>query len=554
MDNINFYLRACMKVGFTDAVLFDAADFYAGRDQDKFQKHLFCMRVYADTRVVPEKHVDPEIYMQSSPILSPVTQSPVTQSPIAQSPAAKKAPTTALSPAASFPASPMTSPKDLRLLHSDISSPTQELSPKLTLTATSPVASIRTFLSPTASGNDLVIDEEEMNEAVKYDPYLETQAWNWLEELLGESIGKRSIRLTTHLKTGVVLCKLVNKIQPGIIQKIHTKNLNFLHIENIGEFFGAARKLGLGRMNFSATDLIEEKRPSHVLKGIVILANHIGRMEGYTGPIIKEDHQKTLNLNSAFLAGEMGADAVDKNPEVQEMLVWINEKFQEGDSPIQIQSVKDFRNGFKLLVLVQILSSVPYANSVHFPVPSSLVECSQNVLLAFRMLYLHNFKAITCCTPMDIVQGNTNAITALLSYIRGTFDYSYMYQLLLKTHSFEESDFKIEEEDLLEDEGDVWEPTFLIEEEDLPLEITTIESNLEIIIVQNNTSNGANETEKTLEPKSSEPLTTATKSTTDHPVPPFKLPKSRVRETRDADHVQGRSSEPGRVSHPLSSG
>lgn len=36
----------------------------------------------------------------------------------------------------------------------------------------------------------------------RYDPYLETQAWNWIEELLGETIGERSIRLTTHLKTG----------------------------------------------------------------------------------------------------------------------------------------------------------------------------------------------------------------------------------------------------------------------------------------------------------------------------------------------------------------
>jgi hypothetical protein len=64
----------------------------------------------------------------------------------------------------------------------------------------------------------------------RFDPQLEAIAWNWIEALLEEKIGDRSEKLCTHLSTGVILCRIANKIVPGSIPKVHTKNIRYLFI------------------------------------------------------------------------------------------------------------------------------------------------------------------------------------------------------------------------------------------------------------------------------------------------------------------------------------
>lgn len=58
---------------------------------------------------------------------------------------------------------------------------------------------------------------------------------------------------------------------------------------------------------FSVLDLAEERRPSRVIVGILALANHVSKhMEGYTGPVIKEnvDLSAKAMYSQAFIDGE----------------------------------------------------------------------------------------------------------------------------------------------------------------------------------------------------------------------------------------------------------
>merc|ERR1712192_267996 len=47
------------------------------------------------------------------------------------------------------------------------------------------------------------------------------------------------------LKTGVVLCKLMNKIQPDSVKKFKEKGPAFLLMENVQTFLAAAKKYGV---------------------------------------------------------------------------------------------------------------------------------------------------------------------------------------------------------------------------------------------------------------------------------------------------------------------
>jgi Calponin homology (CH) domain len=61
-----------------------------------------------------------------------------------------------------------------------------------------------------------------MKEKLKANPELERQVLTWIETITGE---KLTDDVYTSLKTGVVLCKLVNAIKPNIVRSINVKPL-----------------------------------------------------------------------------------------------------------------------------------------------------------------------------------------------------------------------------------------------------------------------------------------------------------------------------------------
>uniref|UniRef100_A0A8C6SMQ8 Calponin n=1 Tax=Neogobius melanostomus TaxID=47308 RepID=A0A8C6SMQ8_9GOBI len=73
--------------------------------------------------------------------------------------------------------------------------------------------------------------------AQKYDPQAEEELRMWIEEVTGCSIGPDFQR---GLKSGVILCQLINKLQPNSVKKINESELNWYQLENLNNFLKAS--------------------------------------------------------------------------------------------------------------------------------------------------------------------------------------------------------------------------------------------------------------------------------------------------------------------------
>lgn len=118
----------------------------------------------------------------------------------------------------------------------------------------------------------------------KYDVFLEAQVVEWIEFLIGETKGDQSVG--EWLKSGVLLCRLVNAVKPGTIKKCNTSSLAFKQMENITFFTNAIREIGVPESAMFATpDLFEEKNIGSVVNciytfGCVVQVN----VPEYDGP------------------------------------------------------------------------------------------------------------------------------------------------------------------------------------------------------------------------------------------------------------------------------
>jgi len=98
----------------------------------------------------------------------------------------------------------------------------------------------------------------------EYPHTLEKEAVGWIEALTGERKGQMSV--CEWLRSGVLLCNLVNVITPGNIPKVHRSNVAALQHENIKFFLSAARDFGVREHSaFNAVDLYEEKNMGSVI-------------------------------------------------------------------------------------------------------------------------------------------------------------------------------------------------------------------------------------------------------------------------------------------------
>eukprot|EP01114_Cavostelium_apophysatum_P018858 TRINITY_DN5926_c0_g2_i1.p1 TRINITY_DN5926_c0_g2~~TRINITY_DN5926_c0_g2_i1.p1 ORF type:complete len:346 (+),score=104.46 TRINITY_DN5926_c0_g2_i1:56-1039(+) len=98
----------------------------------------------------------------------------------------------------------------------------------------------------------------------------------WLEDILKEKLVP-SDDLGNALKSGVYLCKAIQKLQPELIKKINLENdakTNYKALENIDTFINACVQLGMRREHtFLPIDLYEKKNIPLVVKCIFSLAS-----------------------------------------------------------------------------------------------------------------------------------------------------------------------------------------------------------------------------------------------------------------------------------------
>lgn len=132
--------------------------------------------------------------------------------------------------------------------------------------------------------------------AAKFDPDLANEALQWLVDVLNTGSPEDAqlageIKLVesqkdvqSSLKTGVLLCHVINIIKPGSVKKINTNNMAFKQMENIGNFLSTCESMDINKIDlFQTVDLYEANNIPQVINGIYAVGRK-ARKQGYNGP------------------------------------------------------------------------------------------------------------------------------------------------------------------------------------------------------------------------------------------------------------------------------
>ncbi|KAG5853866.1 hypothetical protein ANANG_G00031380 [Anguilla anguilla] len=134
--------------------------------------------------------------------------------------------------------------------------------------------------------------------ALKYDPHKEEELRLWIQEVTGRRIGDNFME---DLKDGVILCELINTLQPGSVKKINNSTQNWHQLENIGNFVRAITDFGLKPHDlFEANDLFENVNHTQVQSTLIALAG-VAKTKGFhtkhdTGVKYAEKQHRRFNV------------------------------------------------------------------------------------------------------------------------------------------------------------------------------------------------------------------------------------------------------------------
>lgn len=70
--------------------------------------------------------------------------------------------------------------------------------------------------------------------AGKRDPEQEREAQAWIEQVIGERFPPVPYEIA--LRDGIILCKLMNRLAPGIISKINTSGGDYKMMDNLSQW------------------------------------------------------------------------------------------------------------------------------------------------------------------------------------------------------------------------------------------------------------------------------------------------------------------------------
>jgi len=134
--------------------------------------------------------------------------------------------------------------------------------------------------------------------AAKYDPAKEAEVQFWIEDITGSPFQEG---FQDSLKTGVRLCQLLNKISPGSVRKVNSREMPFAYRENISSYLDACKDKGMNLVDlFDTQDLYDGKN-------LVSVINHFYSLSGYA---------KSWGFEGPFLA-DREIRSMDKRPSLQ---------------------------------------------------------------------------------------------------------------------------------------------------------------------------------------------------------------------------------------------
>ena len=127
-------------------------------------------------------------------------------------------------------------------------------------------------------------------------PKIEEVVTTWLACVIGSPLPEGPLQ--PLLRSGELLCRLINCLRPGIVPKVteyaelmamHESKRNAKMRENIGQYVDACAELGVQQRNlFRAEDLFQSDTNFHViLRNLEALARHAqDDIPGYVGPLV----------------------------------------------------------------------------------------------------------------------------------------------------------------------------------------------------------------------------------------------------------------------------
>lgn len=142
--------------------------------------------------------------------------------------------------------------------------------------------------------------------AGKRDPDAEREVIEWIEAVTGERLPNAPYE--EILRDGQVLCRLMNQLMPGSIQKINSSGGQFKMMENINKFQECCKKYGVPEIDvFQTVDLWERRNIPQVTQCIFALGRTCQVHSEWRGPILGpklSDENKRQFTEEQLRAGE----------------------------------------------------------------------------------------------------------------------------------------------------------------------------------------------------------------------------------------------------------
>lgn len=131
---------------------------------------------------------------------------------------------------------------------------------------------------------------------------------NWMEAVIEEPIDREQ---TPHkvLKDGVIICKVMNKLEPGCIKKIITKGQNFQLMENHNGIIRSMKNFGVPAEEiYQIPDLFEGRNMKSAFKSLYALGR-TATNKGWDGPHLGPTMAKPQKRNFTEEQNRQGRDA-----------------------------------------------------------------------------------------------------------------------------------------------------------------------------------------------------------------------------------------------------
>lgn len=140
--------------------------------------------------------------------------------------------------------------------------------------------------------------EHALKQAAKYDYGRERDIIKWIEAVLEEKLPSKDLH--ESLKSGIILCRLLNKIKPGIIRKYNTRAIALMEIENIKLFLEGCWKLGIpSSCLFISSDLYKARGMNEVLNNLEAVSKTAARLKDYKGPVLAIHERERSGASSS---------------------------------------------------------------------------------------------------------------------------------------------------------------------------------------------------------------------------------------------------------------